>query len=98
MLVTHHVDLIIASGICGWAVKLSNGEVEAQGTVDELQATGHLDSHKLSKAAPESAAAEAVITEKGAEGEDKGEPKVARKLVSDEERARSVSRSRAAYP
>lgn len=41
VMVTHHVELVLPA--CSWVVLLSDGEIEAQGTVEELRSQGSLE-------------------------------------------------------
>lgn len=49
VMVTHHIELVLPA--CAWVVLLSDGEIEDQGTVEDLRSRGSLEaasSHSLS--------------------------------------------------
>lgn len=85
ILVTHHVESVLNH--CAYVVRLQNGSIEAQGTVEELRSSGHLAALQASTAPEpspeaETPAGDVVRSEEAAE-----DPKAAKKLVETEAKA-----------
>jgi len=88
LLVTHHVDLVLPR--THYLVRLSDGRIEYQGTVEELKQQGLLDyiAHDASLHPKEDTKDKIVEKAKPATQEDgNAKPKQARKVVEDEVRA-----------
>ncbi|CAE6396795.1 unnamed protein product [Rhizoctonia solani] len=85
ILVTHHVDLVLPA--VSWVVKLSEGQIEAQGTVAQLRESGELSAIRTGQ--KEIELTEEVATIEGTEGQTgtKDPNKTARKLVEDEKKS-----------
>ncbi|CAE6437640.1 unnamed protein product [Rhizoctonia solani] len=86
VLVTHHVDLVLPA--VSWVVKLSEGQVEAQGTVAQLRESGVLSA--IREGQKEIELTEEVVADEGSEGQvggPKDPNKTARKLVEEEKKS-----------
>ncbi|KAJ7619721.1 P-loop containing nucleoside triphosphate hydrolase protein [Roridomyces roridus] len=81
ILVTHHVELVLPGAY--YVVRMLDGRIEAQGTVQELRAQGILD-EIAHKAEVEAEKEELVVATETPSGPDKD--KKPRKLVEDEKR------------
>ncbi|KAF8601971.1 P-loop containing nucleoside triphosphate hydrolase protein [Ceratobasidium sp. AG-I] len=80
VLVTHHVDLVLP--FASWVVKLHEGRVDAQGTVETLRESGSLASSREGRT-DEKEQDESTIESTSAT-EKKGDGAAARKLVEEE--------------
>ncbi|KAH7334355.1 hypothetical protein B0J17DRAFT_770708 [Rhizoctonia solani] len=85
VLVTHHVDLVLPA--VAWVIKLSEGQIEAQGTVAQLRESGELSAIRTGQ--KEIELTEEVVTIEGIEDQTgpKDPNKTARKLVEDEKKS-----------
>ncbi|KEP50340.1 multidrug resistance-associated ABC transporter [Rhizoctonia solani 123E] len=86
ILVTHHVDLVLPA--VSWVVKLSEGQVEAQGTTAQLRESGELSA--IREGQKEIELTEEVVADDGSKdqvGEPKDPNKTARKLVDEEKKS-----------
>ncbi|KAJ6452441.1 hypothetical protein C8R45DRAFT_1040659 [Mycena sanguinolenta] len=87
ILVTHHVDLVLSGA--HYLVRMLDGRIDTQGTVEDLRAQGLLDDIRLDAAAEsKSDESEAPLAETGLDDpETAAAAKKPRKLVKDEHRA-----------
>ncbi|CAE6421059.1 unnamed protein product [Rhizoctonia solani] len=86
ILVTHHVDLVLPA--VSWVVKLSEGQVEAQGTVAQLRESGELSA--IREGQKEIELTEEVVADDSSQGQlggPKDPSKTARKLVDEEKKS-----------
>ncbi|CAE6434018.1 unnamed protein product [Rhizoctonia solani] len=82
VLVTHHVDLVLPAA--GWLVQLNEGQIEVQGTLQQLRESGTL--LRAKKLDSQAFVAE-VADEKDEATEARTEKKPAKKLVEEEARS-----------
>ncbi|KAF8594789.1 hypothetical protein BDV93DRAFT_501773 [Ceratobasidium sp. AG-I] len=85
VIVTHHVDLVLSA--VSWVVKLHEGRIESQGTVDQLRESGSLRAVRADQNDMNVAKEEVLASTEGeneAQGGPKDPAKAARKLVDEE--------------
>ncbi|KZV94275.1 P-loop containing nucleoside triphosphate hydrolase protein [Exidia glandulosa HHB12029] len=85
VLVTHHFASVLP--VASWVVKMDNGRITAQGTVNDLRASGDLEEIVKAERREELAQQEAVKEEAMDDKVAEGEKKPAKKLVEAETKA-----------
>lgn len=89
ILVTHHVELVLPC--VSWVVKLSEGEIEAQGSVEHLRESGALATARPGR--PEARANEQEPIVDSPAPEANKTKSTTRKLVEDEKKSTYVHNS-----